>query len=84
MNPNTVMRAYNRLQEMGIIYNQRGKGYFVSQDAKDTTKAAMKSEFVNQELPSILRRLEVLGISFAELKQYHDTLQEAGENSENE
>ena len=30
VNPNTVMRTFNYLQEKGIIYNKRGIGYFVS------------------------------------------------------
>ena len=30
VNPNTVMRAYERLSSNEIIYNKRGIGYFVS------------------------------------------------------
>jgi DNA-binding transcriptional regulator YhcF (GntR family) len=32
-NPNTVARTYSWLQDMGIIYNKRGKGYFIEQNA---------------------------------------------------
>jgi DNA-binding transcriptional regulator YhcF (GntR family) len=35
VNPNTVMRAYSYLQELGIIRNQRGIGYFVEPEARE-------------------------------------------------
>ena len=34
VNPNTVMRSYERLQANGIIYNKIGIGYFISPDAE--------------------------------------------------
>eukprot|EP00825_Cyclidium_porcatum_P021592 TRINITY_DN24029_c0_g1_i2.p1 TRINITY_DN24029_c0_g1~~TRINITY_DN24029_c0_g1_i2.p1 ORF type:complete len:119 (+),score=14.05 TRINITY_DN24029_c0_g1_i2:257-613(+) len=33
VNPNTVMRTYDYLQQQEIIFNKRGIGYFVSQGA---------------------------------------------------
>ena len=33
VNPNTVMRAYEYLQNLEIIYNRRGIGYFLSENA---------------------------------------------------
>ena len=35
VNPNTVMRNYEKLTADGVIYNTRGIGYFVSADARD-------------------------------------------------
>ena len=35
VNPNTVMRTYEKLTNEGIIYNKRGIGYFISAEAKD-------------------------------------------------
>ncbi len=32
VNPNTVHRAYQEMEREGIIYSQRGMGYFVSED----------------------------------------------------
>lgn len=34
VNPNTVMRSFERLQANDIIYNKRGIGYFVASDAE--------------------------------------------------
>ena len=34
VNPNTVMRSYEFLQNQGIIYNKRGLGLFVAPDGR--------------------------------------------------
>ena len=62
VNPNTIMRSYEKLTSEGIIYNKRGIGYFISPDAKETVLAAQKKEFMEEELPQILRRMKLLGI----------------------
>jgi DNA-binding transcriptional regulator YhcF (GntR family) len=46
VNPNTVMRTYSHLQDLGIIFNQRGIGYFVADDALQKTKAIKKEDFI--------------------------------------
>ena len=38
VNPNTVMRSYEKLEADGIIFNRRGIGFFVSEGAKDHIK----------------------------------------------
>lgn len=63
VNPNTIMRSYEKLTADGIIYNRRGIGYFISPDALDTVLAAQRKEFLEQELPQIIRRMKLLGIS---------------------
>ncbi|MDE6681078.1 MAG: GntR family transcriptional regulator, partial [Muribaculaceae bacterium] len=35
VNPNTMMRAYDYLSSLGIIYNRRGIGFFVSAEAPE-------------------------------------------------
>ena len=62
VNPNTIMRSYEKLTADGIIYNKRGIGYFISPDAKETVLAAQRKEFMEEELPQILRRMKLLGI----------------------
>ena len=34
VNPNTVMRAFSHLQNLEVIHNKRGVGYFVSVNEK--------------------------------------------------
>lgn len=62
VNPNTVMRSYERLTADGIIYNRRGIGYFVSPDAREIVLEAQRKEFIENELPVIRRRMSLLGI----------------------
>lgn len=63
VNPNTVMRSYEKLTNEGIIYNKRGIGYFVSADARDLVLKKERDEFLNNELPAMLRRMKLLGLN---------------------
>lgn len=62
VNPNTAMRSYEKLTADGIIYNQRGIGYFVTEGAKKIALDRMRAEFLQDELPQILRKMELLEI----------------------
>ena len=62
VNPNTVMRVYEKLTADGIIYNQRGIGYFVSAEARERILEAQKAEFLEKEVPAIKRKMELLGL----------------------
>jgi len=62
VNPNTVMRTYERLTAGQIIYNKRGLGYFVSPDAKDKVLALKRKEFMGEEVPKIRRKMALLGL----------------------
>lgn len=60
VNPNTMMRSYEKLTADGIIFNKRGIGYFVADDARDTVLAAQRKEFVEKDVPAILQRMRLL------------------------
>jgi GntR family transcriptional regulator len=68
VNPNTVMRTYEFLQQQNIIYNQRGIGYFVSPDAIKNAMQYRKTEFMDKELPAVFRNMHMLGMDVEELK----------------
>ena len=68
VNPNTVMRSYEKLTNDGVIYNRRGIGYFITPDARDIVLYTMKKEFMMNELPQIIRKMELLGISVEDLQ----------------
>ncbi len=67
VNPNTVMRSYEKLTNDGIIYNRRGIGYFISPDAKEIVLQTQRKEFLENELPQILRRMQLLGIKMEDI-----------------
>ena len=62
VNPNTIMRSYEKLTADGIIYNKRGIGYFISPDALETVLEAQRKDFLENELPQILKRMKLLGL----------------------
>ena len=70
VNPNTVTRSYQTLLDWGIVANQRGRGYFVSDEATQRALAAMRKEFVRDELPKVIRAMQMLDIGMDELAEY--------------
>jgi GntR family transcriptional regulator len=72
VNPNTVMRTFDFLQQQEIIYNQRGIGYFVSSAAYKNVLQYRKQEFSEKDLPNIFRNMYLLGMELDELKPRFD------------
>lgn len=66
VNPNTIMRSYETMQAAGIIYNKRGIGYFVADNAKELVLNQMKEEFLKDELPQVIKKMRLLGITTEE------------------
>ena len=71
VNPNTIMRSYETMTASGIIYNKRGIGYFVTENAKDLVLNEMKNEFINNELPQVVKKMKLLGISMDEINNLY-------------
>lgn len=67
VNPNTVMRSYERLQNQEIITNKRGIGFFVNEDAPEKIHAIRKKEFMEEEVPDFLKNMRLLGITMEEI-----------------
>lgn len=72
VNPNTVMRTFDFLQQQEIIYNQRGIGYFVAPAAFQQTVNYRKQEFLQNDLPTLFRNMYLLGMDVEELKSRFD------------
>lgn len=67
VNPNTIVRTYNKLQSDGIIENRRGVGFFVSPEAKEIILQQRKEQFFSQTLPDFVRQARLLNISMEEV-----------------
>ncbi|MFB2118964.1 GntR family transcriptional regulator [Parapedobacter sp. 2B3] len=81
VNPNTVMRTYEHLQQSGIIFNKRGIGFFVSEQAKRHIKKQQRERFLERDLPSFFRNMYLLGISPDEItERYQVYLKESHED----
>jgi DNA-binding transcriptional regulator YhcF (GntR family) len=63
VNPNTVMRSYEKLEGDGIIFNRRGIGFFVSEGAKEHIKQLERQKFMDEELPKLKERLSHIGLT---------------------
>lgn len=72
VNPNTVARAYEMLQNQQIIQNKRGIGFFVMEDAAEKIRTQRREEFREKELPEIFRTIYLLDIDFESLKTAYD------------
>jgi DNA-binding transcriptional regulator YhcF (GntR family) len=68
VNPNTVMRTYDFLQSIDIIFNKRGVGYFVAEQAKNKIIDYRRKQFLELELPVIFKNMNILGMTFDELR----------------
>jgi len=71
VNPNTVLRTFNYLQEKGIIFNKRGIGYFVSEDGFQKTRALRKEDFVSHELPKFFKAMGLLNLTMDDVNSYY-------------
>ncbi|GHE23412.1 GntR family transcriptional regulator [Sphingobacterium griseoflavum] len=80
VNPNTVMRTYDLLQQKAIIANKRGIGFFLTPDAIKQVKAYRKSVFLADELPQMFRNVYLLEIDLEELQKRYQTFIEENFN----
>ena len=67
VNPNTVQRAYDFLQQQNIITNKRGIGYFTEPDAMERILSFRRQQFMENELPVFLRNLYLLKIDLKDI-----------------
>ncbi|HRZ41129.1 MAG TPA: GntR family transcriptional regulator [Bacteroidales bacterium] len=67
VNPNTVMRTYTLMQDKNIIVNQRGIGFYVTEEAPVKVKEIVKAQFLSDDLPEVFSTMEMLGMEIQEL-----------------
>ena len=67
VNPNTVMRTYEKLTAEGILFNKRGIGYFVTPSAPEIIRGQARKAFLEREWPLVLRKIDLLGLDRGKL-----------------
>jgi GntR family transcriptional regulator len=72
VNPNTVMRTYDFLQNKEIIVSKRGIGYSSDDKAIERILLYRKDRFVESELPDLFRTLYLLNIGMDELQDRYN------------
>jgi GntR family transcriptional regulator len=69
VNPNTVMRTYEFLQQEEIVYSQRGLGLFVQSNAIKKIRQLKKEQFIELELPHFFREIYLLNLDIKEIEK---------------
>lgn len=73
VNPNTVLRSYDHLQNKGIIFNKRGLGYFTEEDSVQKIIQYKKEDFFENTLPIFFRTITLLNIRPEEIMSKYKT-----------
>ena len=77
VNPNTVLRSYEFLENKKIVFTKRGMGYFVTNDAIEKILQYRKEDFFENTLPEFFKTLSLLNITQEEIteryKKFIDT-----------
>jgi len=80
VNPNTVMRTYDMLQGMDIIYNKRGIGFFVADDAVEKVITYRRNLLLKHELPQLFKNMQLLNIGMDELHTHFENFKQNFKN----
>jgi GntR family transcriptional regulator len=70
-NPLTVAKAYQVLQEEGVVVVRRGVGMFVAPGARRRLRTAERRIFLEERWPAILCDIRRLDLDPAELLETH-------------
>jgi GntR family transcriptional regulator len=70
-NPLTVAKAYQVLQEDGVVVVRRGVGMFVAPGARRRLRSAERRIFLEERWPAILCDIRRLDLDPAELLETH-------------
>ncbi len=67
VNNRTIMKAYDELAAAGIIYQKRGMGYYVSDDAMQLTLRELRREFMEVTIPEFLAAMRRASLTPADI-----------------
>ena len=67
INPLTVLKAYQALQDEGLVEKRRGRGMFVSKGALKRLRKSEREVFLQEEWPLIRDKIQRLGLDPEEL-----------------
>jgi len=67
INPLTVSRAYQELDEATLVEKRRGLGLYVREGAREQLLTQERERFLRDEWPALQRRIERLGLTVRDL-----------------
>ena len=72
INPLTVLKGYQSLVDEGLVEKRRGLGMFVKEGARKSLMKNEREQFLSNEWPQILQRIQRLGLDLMELARAAD------------
>lgn len=84
VNVNTMMRSFEYLQQNDIIYNKRGVGYFVAEDAKSIIYRLQKDKFLQDDLIDFFEQVQLLDIPMYQIVEKYEAYIKGSHKSEKE
>jgi len=69
VNPNTVVKSIDKLQDLQIIENKRGIGLYVKEGAFEKIMNIKKDKFWENDFPELIHKASVYNISKEDLIQ---------------
>jgi len=69
VNRNTVLRTCQILTDEQIVDNQRGIGYFVSQNAMEIIQKNQRNDFFANDLPEFIEKVKLLNLKKKDLTE---------------
>ncbi|HET7175901.1 MAG TPA: GntR family transcriptional regulator [Gammaproteobacteria bacterium] len=67
INPLTVLKGYQSLVDEGLVEKRRGLGMFVKEGARRNLMKNEREQFLKNEWPQIVQRIQRLGLDMMEL-----------------
>ncbi len=67
LNPITVSRAYQELVDETLVEKRRGLGMFVTEGAREKLLASEREQFLTNEWPLVVERIQRLGLDLEKL-----------------
>ena len=67
LNPLTVLKGYQQLVDEGLVEKRRGRGMFVTPNARVHLMRDEREKFLATEWPRVLSRIERLGLDVGDL-----------------
>ncbi|MBR2696438.1 MAG: GntR family transcriptional regulator [Parasporobacterium sp.] len=68
VNPNTVQKSFEQLEQRGVIYSKRGSGWYVSET--ETTAEGVRGELIRSKTAAYIRDMMALGLSKEDIQKY--------------
>lgn len=81
VNVNTAMRSIDFLARNDIIFNKRGIGYFVAEDAREKIIDLRRRNFLKNEINYFFKQLSLLSIDAQKLTELYNDYLNGNKNS---